>query len=685
VTATATVRERGVVDGRDGNGREGGGRDADGAAVPGRLPIREVVRGDGGREGFDPARLARSIHRAAVAVGQGELLLAEELAALVALVLEEEHGAVAPATRVVRETTERVLMETGHHDVARSYILLHAAPATAAPGATARDGSRDAPLRVASPGRECIEPFDAAKIATALLVDGGLKRAEAAAIAAAVERQARAFGREVVSAATVRQLVAAELLARGCTDRLAGEQGLGLPAAEVEAIAFQRGMALEPAPLRLGGELLRRFALARLLEPVVAQAHLNGDLHVDGLAAPGQALAATLDLSQVRRASWPGALAGLLHLVHGLEAALHGPLELWHVERALAPAFADDARAGDAARTLLLALADAPSPRSHAEPPRRVLGVGADLPTDVAESLFRRGGAPAAVRERLHAFVVELLEQAVAAAPHLRVPRVRVLVDPGDEERELLQLAAPLQPALALGAADVAHSAQSGSTVRVVGARVALNIARLGLAAGRRRESALLDALPELVERGLSAGANQLRVLLQRDEQGVGFLRRLRELLREIARDLPLELPGSHAYALVLVPVGIDAAIRAVTERDPDECQDAARLRTELLARLAAALPANAAAGTRFELREAAFPEAEQRFGRADFLRFPRGRDVLGLAHDGAAFRYAFDPLPHGQAMAAAVAGPSVRVPRPTPHPAARTGSARPGAGAPHS
>ena len=96
------------------DGRDAGGRDADGASVPGRLPIREVVRGDGGREGFDPARLARSIHRAAVAVGQGELLLAEELAALVALVLEEEHGAVAPATRAVRETTERVLMETGH-------------------------------------------------------------------------------------------------------------------------------------------------------------------------------------------------------------------------------------------------------------------------------------------------------------------------------------------------------------------------------------------------------------------------------------------------------------------------------------------------------------------------------------------------------------------------------------------
>lgn len=644
------------------------GKDARGASPHGRLPIREVVRRDGSREGFDPTRLAHSIHRAAVAVGQGELLLAEELAALVALVLEEEHGTVAPSTRALRETTERVLMETGHHDVARSYILLHAAPPSerAVGERPLQNGGREPTLKIASLGRECLDPFDAAKIATALLVDGGLKRADAAAIAAAVERQARALGRDVVSAATVRQLVAAELLARGATERLDAEQGLGLPAAEVEAIALQRGAGAERAEVRLGGELLRRYSLTRLLEPAVAYAHLDGDLHVDGLQAPGQALAATLDFAQVRRASWPGALAGLLHLVHGLEAALHGPLELWHVERALAPAFADDARAGDAARTLLLALADAPSSRSAIEPPRRVLGVGADLPSTAATSLFRRGGAPGAVRERLHAFVVELLEQAVAAAPHLRVPRVRILVDPGAEEQELLRVAAPLQSALALGAADVAHVAPDGPTVRVVGARVGLNVARLGLAAGRRREKDLLAALPELVERGLSAGANQLRVLLQRDEQGVGFLRRLRELLREIARDLPLELPGNHAYALVLVPVGIDAAVRAVTERDPAECQEAAALRAELLDRLTAALPATAAAGTRFELREESFPAAEQRFGHADFLRYPRGRDVLGLAHDGAAFRYAFDPLPHGLAMAAAAGGPSVRIPRPS-------------------
>ena len=223
----------------------------------GRLPIREVVRHDGTREHFDPQRLAQSIHRAAVAVGQGELLLAEELAALVALVVEEEHGTVAPSTRALRETTERVLMETGHHDVARSYILLHAAPSADRAAAAGAGAGRDTTLQVASLGRECLDPFDAGKIATSLLVDRGVKRADAAAIAASVERKARALDRDVVPAAVVRQLIASELLDRGHVDRLAMEQGLGLPAADVESFAFQRGPAHERVEQRLGGKLLR--------------------------------------------------------------------------------------------------------------------------------------------------------------------------------------------------------------------------------------------------------------------------------------------------------------------------------------------------------------------------------------------------------------------------------------------
>ncbi len=650
------------------------GAHEDGAPTPQERPkLREVVGSDGAREPFDPARLAGSIHRAAFSVGQGELLLAEELAALVALVLDEELGTVAPSTRAVRETTERILMETGHHEVARSYILLQSRDS---PPATERAAAASVPGRelfVASLGRECLDGFDPSKIATSLMVDGGLKRAEATAIAVAVERQARALAMETIPTTIVRQLISAELVARGHAERLARTQGLGMPAAEIEAIAFSRGANATSADrsdrpdARLGAELLRRFALTRLLEPAIADAHLRGDLHVDGLAAPGHALHATLDFGEVRRASLPGSLAALLHLVHGLESALSGTLALHHVERALAPAFEDDARAADAARTLLLALSEAPANRSRSLPPRRVVGVGADLPPPVATSLFRRGGAPVAVRERLLAFVTELLEQAVAFSAHLRVPRVRVLVDPGDEERELLRLAAPLQSALALGVADVGHVVAGEPAVRVVGARVALNVARLGLAAGRRRERELLQALPDLLERGLLAGANVLRQLLQRDEQGIGFLRRLRDLLREVARDLPLELPGSHVYHLVLVPVGIDAAVRAVTERDPAESEASSRLRAQIVARLRAALPASSAAGTRFELHEESFPDAESRFGRADFLLFPRGGDVLGLAHDGAAFRYAFDPLPLGTAMAAAVAAPSVRQSRPPP------------------
>jgi len=627
-----------------------------------RGPVQSVLRPDGRRERFDPARLAASIHRAALSIGQGEELLAEELAALVSMVLEEELAGGVPTTRAVRETAERVLMETGHHDVARAYILRRADPAAGDRLPPLRAPAGEPAVRVASLGRESLEPFDASQIAGGLMVDCGLPSAESSAIAAAVETRVRALDGAIVATATVRQLVACELLERGRADLLPRVQGLGVPVNEVEAIAFAGGGMR--APERIGGELLRRFTLARLLDPAVAAAHLSGDLHVDGLCAPGEALAATIDFGEVRRAAWPGALAALLQLVHGLEPALHGPLVLQHVERALAPALEDADRAKEAARSVLLALSQGRASPSRHGVPRRMVSVGADLPAATAAAYFRRGGEPDAIRARARAFVSELLEQSVALATHIEPPRVRLLVDPGDEERQLIRFSAALPPALALGLAEVGHETGTTPAVRVVGARVGLNVARLGLAAGRRKERELLRAARELVERGLSGGANVLRHLLQRDELGVGFLRRVRDLARELARALPLELPGSHAYHVILVPVGVDAAVRAVTERDPGESESAARLRGELVAALDDALPTAATGATRFELSEEAFPDAELRFGRLDWIAFPRGRDILGLAHDGAAFRYSFDPAPPAMAMAAAVAGSSVRVPR---------------------
>jgi hypothetical protein len=632
-------------------------------------PLREVVRSDGARERFDAARLAASIHRAALAVGQGEQLLAEELATLIALVLRSEHAGAPPPARAVREAAERVLMETGHHDVARSYILQQArddesslvrreAPARAN-GAAPDDGAP----RIASLGRERLERFDADDLAQALVLEVSLRSGDAREIAAAVERRVMAQNAPRLAAATLRQWVAVELLERGRADLLPRVQGLGLPAHEVEAIAFSRAPTGERPDVRLGQELLRRYCLARVLDPAVAEAHLSGDLHVDGLAAPGQALEATVDLGEVRRAALPGALAALLHLVHGVEPALHAPLGLTHVERALAPAFESSAQAQETARALLFALSDGVAGR-RGRTARRVLGVGVELPARLATSLFRRGAEPETVRGRLLAFVTHLLDAAVEFAAHLQLPRVRILVDEGEEERELLSISAVLQPALALGVAEVAHSARTPA-VHVVGARVGLNVARLGLHAGRRRERELLRALPGLVERGVAAATNVLRDLLQRDEAGVGFLRRLRDVARDVSGDLPLELPGSHAYSVEIVPVGVDAAVRAVTERDPAESEPAARLREDVVAALAAALPTSG--GARFEAREQPFSEAELRFGRLDFLAFPRGHDVLGLAHDGAAFRYACDPAPprgHSAARASAASLPPSRLPK---------------------
>jgi len=78
---------------------------------------------DGRLDEFDPSKISAAILKAARSAGCGDGLLSEELAALVTLFLEKDYtGGVVPAQEI-QETVERVLMETGHTEIARAFLL----------------------------------------------------------------------------------------------------------------------------------------------------------------------------------------------------------------------------------------------------------------------------------------------------------------------------------------------------------------------------------------------------------------------------------------------------------------------------------------------------------------------------------------------------------------------------------
>ena len=108
---------------------------------------------------------------------------------------------------------------------------------------------------------------------------------------------------------------------------------------------------------------------------------------------------------------------------------------------------------------------------------------------------------------------------------------------------------------LEFGLVDFARPVDELRSLRVVGARVGLNVARVALRCGRHRESEFLAGLRVLGRRAVDAGVRRLRFLLELDEAGVGPMRRVEDLVQELSREMAIDLPGRHGYHCSLIPV----------------------------------------------------------------------------------------------------------------------------------
>ena len=85
--------------------------------------VSKIRKRDGRIADFDQAKIASAITRAGRETGSGDELLSEELASVITLFLEKTCGQGIPSVGDVRDVVERILMETGHPDAARAFIL----------------------------------------------------------------------------------------------------------------------------------------------------------------------------------------------------------------------------------------------------------------------------------------------------------------------------------------------------------------------------------------------------------------------------------------------------------------------------------------------------------------------------------------------------------------------------------
>ena len=84
----------------------------------------EKVRKRNEREvSFSESKIADAIYKAAQAVGGEDREMADELASVVTMFLEQEFAGDVPGIEDIQDVVEKVLIETGHAATAKAYIL----------------------------------------------------------------------------------------------------------------------------------------------------------------------------------------------------------------------------------------------------------------------------------------------------------------------------------------------------------------------------------------------------------------------------------------------------------------------------------------------------------------------------------------------------------------------------------
>ena len=649
--------------------------------------IRQIRKRDGRVVAFERRKIADAIFRAAQSVGGEDRFLAEQLAGVVAARVARRARGI-PCIEEVQDAVEKVLIEAGHAQTAKTYILYRerrhqaraargtepsaaVAPLVGGEAPLTADGN-DAPRDVAP-----IQRFSKTTLVEWIVDADGIAVEEAEDVARAVEQRLMGSGFARVSPDVLRTLARAELFERGVLSRLRAPESLQAPpgaAAEALRGVFPDLRARDPAVLSdgLGEAVLAQHLLRGVLPSAVSEAHRLGDLHLYDLGAPLRLMSIALDATTVATPALAGshfsvgagparASAAIQETVLRYAPFAARLLTLEHANVFLAPYLGrlTDAALGEAVRGLLLA----PAFAHHADRGGR-LGVEwvlspdvprrlqlADVPEPGLPGTSMGDHADSAMRVT-RAIVQELT--GLRRAGHW--PRLRFTI--------VLQRGRPWDAAMRALLRDALRCAAEGGEPRFVFDEP--DDPSRGGRWLRRRVAQLPD--PLRFERGdvsvaSAVAVNLVAAALRTRGSGEDAFLREGERLAGLALDAAVvrrdlldavgEHPGEALYPLrrgnhplvdiegafhLVEWVGVDAAIALLV---PDDDRARRELRAVALSRFDEALQ-RLAAPRRLCVQsvEALAPEAASRFARADAERYP---DTAGWWPDGMVPTYARD------------------------------------------
>jgi len=187
-----------------------------------------------------------------------------------------------------------------------------------------------------------IAAWDRAKIVEALVLETGIKPEIATIIAIEVEKQIRASSIKNITAPLIRELVDVKLLEYGLEDARRKHTRLGVPVYDVNKIIFHKNKENANSPhspestnLTLAENIKKEYALMNVFSLPVADAHMNGDIHLHDLGfidrpyCSGQSIEYIkkfgLDLPDAARLEGPPQTADeLISQIVKFSTALHG-------------------------------------------------------------------------------------------------------------------------------------------------------------------------------------------------------------------------------------------------------------------------------------------------------------------------------------------------------------------------
>ncbi|MEZ6005788.1 MAG: hypothetical protein R3F33_16590 [Planctomycetota bacterium] len=469
------------------------------------MPRIRVQQSDGGLRVLDEERLCEDLLRAVERSGDGDLVVCREVIAVVRLAAASRlmrrmaAGEAEPflETGALGSLVEQALVEMGRAPLAKAYILQRDARHRAR-AAVAFDPAEPGPggnLPVVRDGSGAT-PWDQARIAAALVREAELPQEIAQEVARRVQRRVFDAGLRRLTSSLVRAFVDNELGAMGLEEALARQKPVGIPRHDLrEALDHVDPTRLGP---RLGGEVLRRFALEDVLGPESALWHQGGDLSVEDLGAPQCPLSLALPAELLIR----GAVSARtpFELLDGLAPLLAWPSQSLVLED-LEPAFAALGRGGKAERALEQFLLSASA-----------LGRATGRELELASPGGRGGRWTAG----LLAAQARLL-QAGHTPPRLWLDGAQLAAALARDG----ELAGPVDELLAAGRLAAVWGGESAAAERQVGpglrrkgrergavacgGAVALNLPRLAREAGSWREERFLEGLVQALRRAVQA------------------------------------------------------------------------------------------------------------------------------------------------------------------------------------